>query len=172
MFHGSNQAVDISATEFTALGGTATYTGAAIGKYALNRGADQYASGGHWTADATLTANFEGAAVTDTGSISGMIDNFMAGGESMDWSVELNMAPIAAFDTDHDFGLSADAAGGATVWTIGGADAAGGGSWEGDFHNQVAPPDGNNVPGTVTGEFTATYGAVGHMTGAFGAHVE
>ena len=97
-----------------------------------------------------------------------MIDGFMAGGESMDWSVKLNSAPIAAFDTDHDFGLAADA----TVWTIGGAKGAAGGSWEGDFHNQVAPPDGNNVPGTVTGEFTASYGAVGHMTGAFGAHVE
>ena len=174
VFHGSNQAVDISAGTFTALGGTATYTGAAAGKYALNRGADQYASGGHWTADATLTANFEdptqtGAAIVNAaGSISGMIDNFMAGGESMDWSVKLNSASIAVFDTDHDFGLPADG----TEWTIGGAAAADAGMWEGDFHNQVAPPDGNNVPGTVTGEFTATYGAVGHMTGAFGAHVE
>ena len=86
----------------------------------------------------------------------------------MDWSVKLNSAPIAAFDTDHDFGLAAEG----TEWTIGGAAAADAGMWEGDFHNQVAPPDGNNVPGTVTGEFTAVYGAVGHMTGAFGAHVE
>ena len=172
VFHGSNQAVDISGATFTALGGTATYKGAAIGKYAMNRGADQYATGGHWTADATLTANFEDPDAADpvaaAGSISGMIDNFMAGGESMDWSVKLNSADIAVFDTDHDFGLAAAA----TVWTAGGAKAAAGGSWEGDFHNQVAPPDGNNVPGTVTGEFTATYGAVGHMTGAFGAHVE
>ncbi|MDE0371019.1 MAG: hypothetical protein OXI73_00520, partial [Rhodospirillales bacterium] len=169
VFHGGSaaEAVDITATEFTALGGTATYEGAAIGKYAMNRGADQYASGGHWTAEATLTANFEGAAVTDAGSISGMIDNFMADGEAMNWSVKLNMAPIADL-AGRDFGLAADG----TEWTIDGAAAADAGSWEGDFHNQVAPPDGNNVPGTVTGEFTATYGAVGHMIGAFGAHVE
>lgn len=174
MFHGSNDGVDISAGAFTNLGGSATYMGSTIGKYAMDRGADQYASGGRWTADATLTANFEGPAQTGTaiitaaGSISGMIDNFMADGESMDWSVKLNSAPIAAFDTNHDFGLATSS----TAWTIGGAKAAADGMWEGDVHDQVAPPDGNNVAGTVTGEFTATYGAVGHMTGAFGAHLE
>ena len=174
VFHGSNQAVDISSAPFTALGDGAIYKGPAVGKYAMNRGADQYASGGHWTANATLTANFEDPTQTGAdiiaaaGSISGMIDGFMAGGESMDWSVKLNSTPIAVFDTAHDFGVAAEG----TVWTIGGAAAAAGGSWEGDFHNQVAPPDGNNVPGTVTGEFSAVYGAVGHMVGAFGAHVE
>jgi len=171
VFHGSNHAVEAAnSTAFDALGGTATYRGSAIGKYALNRGADQYASGGHWTADATLTANFEGgstAGVAGPGTISGEIDNFMAGGEAMDWSVELESTNITIAD-GNDFSVATDG----TVWTIGGADAAAGGMWSGAFHNLVAPPDGNNVPGSVTGEFTATYGAVGHMTGAFGAHVQ
>lgn len=149
------------------------YKGPAAGKYAMNRGADQNATGGHWTADATLTANFEGSGgVGDPGSISGMIDNFMAGDESMDWSVKLNSSNISISNSAADFSTENTAAA-TTVWTVGGAKAAAAGSWSGDFYNQVAPADGgNDVPTTVVGEFISTYGSVGHMVGAFGAHVE
>ena len=44
-------------TNINALGGTATYSGSAAGKYAINPGLSP-ASGGHWTADATLTAEW------------------------------------------------------------------------------------------------------------------
>ncbi len=171
VFYGYTGGGAVTDTTFNALGGTATYTGAAAGKYAMNRGADQYATGGHWTADATLVANFEdptaadaAARVSAAGSITGTIDNFMAGGESMDWSVKLNSTAIE---------IAADAADftGDTVWTVGGADGAEGGSWEGAFYDQTTPEDGgNNVPSTVAGEFQAVYGSVGHMVGAFGAN--
>ena len=171
-FYGYTGTGTVDATTFNALGGSATYKGAAAGKYAMNRGADQYASGGHWTADATLTANFEADTVGAAGSISGMIDGFMAGGESKDWSVKLNSSDITIAAGAADFSTTATATA-TTVWTAGGAAAAAGGSWEGSFYNQTSTADGgNNVPATVAGEFTATYGAVGHMTGAFGANVE
>ena len=73
-------ATALDSTAFTALGGMAIYKGAAAGKYAINPGLST-ASGGHWTADATLTADF-GSEATE-GMISGMVENFMAGGETM-----------------------------------------------------------------------------------------
>ena len=172
VFYGYTGAGAVESTTFNALGGKATYKGAAAGKYAMNRGADQTATGGHWTADATLVANFEdpdqttaSARVSAAGSITGTIDNFMADGAAMNWSVKLNSADVT---------IAADAAdfsGSTTVWTVGGAKAAAGGAWEGAFYDQTAPADGgNNVPSTVAGEFSARYGDVGHMVGAFGAN--
>lgn len=171
VFYGYTGDGAVDGTRFNALGGTATYTGSAAGKYAMNRGADQNATGGHWTADATLVANFEDPTaataalqVAAAGSITGTIDNFMADGEAMDWSVKLNSSAIT---------IAADAADftGNTVWTVGGAKGAAGGSWSGAFYDQTAPADGgNDVPSTVAGEFQAVYGSVGHMVGGFGAN--
>ena len=152
--------------DISALGGTATYSGAAAGKYAINPGLSA-ASGGHWTADATLTADW--GSETEAGTISGTVDNFMAGGETMDWSVALGetvLSGTGAFSTTGDTtGPTAD---NAVVWTIGGVDGAEAGSWEGGLR---AAGD-NGVPGLATGMFSATHGTVGHMVGAFGAHVE
>ena len=149
---------------FDALGGTATYGGSAAGQYAINPGLSA-ASGGHWTADATLTADF--GAADAAGMISGTVNNFMAGGEMMNWSVALGETALTTETGAFDSGANATdeettaVAGDDVVWTIGGVDGAESGSWEGDLY---APGD-NNVPTVATGMFTATHGTVGHMIG-------
>ena len=149
-------------TDINALGGTATYKGAAAGKYAINPGLSS-ASGGHWTADATLTA--EWGAEDAAGMISGMVDGFMAGGESMDWSVKLGKTDLSGTGT---FDSSDDSPANGVVWTIGGVDGAQSGAWSGDL---LVAGD-NGVPTMGTGEFSATHGTVGHILGAFGVHLE
>ena len=153
-------------TSIDALGGMATYSGSAAGKYAINPGLST-ASGGHWTADATLTADFGDE--TAPGTMSGMIDNFMAGGETMDWSIALGatvLSTAGAADTAGD--TSADTGSNAVIWTIGGVAGAEAGTWESDLYAE----GDNGVPTVATGMFTATHGTVGHMIGAFGAKVE
>ena len=62
-------------TGVTAIAGSATYSGKAAGKFAINNplgGSDA----GHFTADASLTAKFGGTGA----GVTGMIDNFMANG--------------------------------------------------------------------------------------------
>ena len=186
VFHGVTDLAAAGDT-FPPLGGTATYKGPAAGKYAIDPVAPgTYASGGHWTADATLTANFEDPDAADdpvasNGSISGMIENFMADGESMDWSVSLGdtaLSATAIFNSGDNATAeeTTPVAGDDVVWTIADEAAPESGSWSGALYDQTAPPDGNNVPSTATGEFSATYSegghTIGHMIGAFGAHVE
>ena len=78
------------------LQGTATYEGAAAGKYTILDADADTAEGGHFTASAMLEANFDVALAADVGtnttgvSISGMIDNFMTGAVARPgWEVEL-----------------------------------------------------------------------------------
>ena len=156
----------LAASTFAALGGKATYKGAAVGKYAMNRGADQYATGGHWTADATLTADFGDE--TARGSISGMIDGFMAGGESMDWTVTLRKVILSAGAPGEFDSSAATAADDGPVWSIGGMAAAGAGSWKGILYSEGK----DGVPDAAVGTFSTAYGSVGHMAGAFGVHAE
>ena len=165
---GSTPAALAAPNDISALGGMATYMGAAAGKYAINPGLSS-ASGGHWTADATLTANFGSEAAP--GTISGMVDSFMAGGQMMDWSVALGETVLASggtFSTTTDTDTSGDTANNAVVWTIGGVDGAKAGSWEGGLRAE----GDNDVPTLATGMFSATHGTVGHMIGAFGAHLD
>ena len=167
VFHSITGETALTGTDFTALGGTATYKGAAAGKYAINPGLSA-ASGGHWTADATLTADF--GSESENGSISGMVDNFMAGGEMMDWSVALGKVTFATANdgTFTSAGDGATTAGDDVVWTVGGVDGAEAGSWSGALREA----GDNNVPTLATGQFSAAHGTVGHMVGAFGAHLE
>ena len=161
-----------TATTFTPLGGTATYSGSAAGKYALKPSLSA-ASGGHWTADATLTADF--GTETANGTISGMIENFMSGGEMMDWSVALGETIFTdgtgVFDTATDTGNPTSD--NAVVWTIGGVDGAEAGAWSGGLRGE----GDNSVPTVATGVFSVTHQAgtetvVGQMIGAFGAHLD
>ena len=77
--------------------GTATYTGGATGVYVHHvysegGGAIASSTAGHFSADASLTANFGGGdvAVNNQHRLTGTIDNFMlSGGEANDWSVAL-----------------------------------------------------------------------------------
>ncbi len=150
--------------DISALGGTATYTGAAAGKYAINPGLSS-ASGGHWTADATLTADFGNE--TAAGMISGMIDNFMSGDTAMDWSVKLGETALTGTGT-FDSATGDPATGDGAVWTIGGVDGAESGAWSGGLR---AAGD-NGVPTVGTGMFSAMHGTVGHIMGAFGVDLE
>ena len=66
---------------------SATYKGGAAGKWAMQSTTDDSASGGHFTANATLTANFDADNTPDSGdgndelgvSIGGTITDFMTG---------------------------------------------------------------------------------------------
>lgn len=169
VFHGvtdgSTPAALEAPTDINALGGTATYNGSAAGKYAIKPGLSS-ASGGHWTADATLTAKW--GAADAPGMISGTVDGFMAGGEAMDWSVALGEAPLVAAGTFTSAGDGVTTAGDDVVWTIGGVDGAEAGSWSGALYAE----GDNNVPTVASGMFTGTHGTVGHIMGAFGAHLD
>ena len=148
VFHGSNMT---AAAVATALTGTATYEGQAAGKVAIDPqlpGEDPM--GGSFTADAMLTANFE--AGDGSGMVSGMIDNIMVGDHETNWSVALGAANIAD-------GASVISEG-ATTWSIDDAGSSTSGAWSGSFWGAGT----DDVPGSVTGEFTATYnGEVGRM---------
>ena len=150
-YKGTGTAVDNIAT----LQGTATYMGGAAGKYALSSSTGGTNDAGHFTAMATLEADF-----TDN-MISGTIDNFM-GADNMprDWSVELKEATIA------DQGAISRSDENDTVWTIGETAAAASGEWKGQLHDKGK----DGVPMTAVGTFYADYGTAGKMVGAFGAN--
>ena len=148
--------------------GTATYMGGAAGKYALSSSTGGMNDAGHFTARATLEAEFG-----TTSKISGTIDQFMgADGEARNWSVELAESTITAstgvIAGDPDTGGNTDAQN--TVWTIGGVKAGmtaqDAGSWSGSLRNQGA----DGVPQVATGAFYAEFDREGKMVGAFGAN--
>ena len=170
-FHGVTEP-SASTEAITTLSGTATYSGAAAGKYAIDPIAPgTYASGGHWTADASLTADF-GTEATE-GTITGTIDGFMTDNGDEKWRVSLGETNLLAAGT---FDSAANDPATGVVWTIDGEAAPEAGAWSGALHGQTPPPDGNNVPSGVTGQFSAVYSEgghnIGHMVGAFGAHVD
>ncbi|MDE0387735.1 MAG: hypothetical protein OXI75_03450 [Rhodospirillales bacterium] len=142
-----------------ALNGAATYMGGAAGKYALASSTGGTNDAGHFTARATLEANFTNN--TEATAITGTIDDFIgADGMSRDgWSVKLNGSPIANAGT---FGDAEDG----TEWTIDGTAAADSGSWSGRFYDA----GDDLVPDVATGTFYSTYGTAGKMVGAFGAN--
>ncbi len=146
-----------AAVGLNALNGTATYTGGAAGKYALSSNTGGTNDAGHFTARATLEADFTNN--TDAAAITGTIDQFVgADGKSRpSWSVELNGSPIA------DTGGIGDSTDG-TVWTIDGNKAAADGNWTGSLRNN----GDDGVPKVGTGTFYSTYGTSGKMIGAFG----
>ena len=90
--------------------GKATYKGAAAGNYALASADDDTYEGGHFTARATLTVDFDAddtsSGFTDNEGIalSGMIDNFMTGATARpDWMVRLMVDRSAGTRGTADF---------------------------------------------------------------------
>ena len=160
------------------LTGGATYVGHAAGKFALdysqNKVLDGTSDGGHFTADATLMATFGSGA---TAGMIGTIDNFMANGESVPWSVALHRAGWAAdgaISAPADVTETADVdESNGTTWSIDGTSAPASGTWSGQMYDEMpgnAPDgDGSDVPTTVTGTFYSEFDSVGRMAGAFGA---
>ena len=147
------------------LNGTATYMGGAAGKYALSSSTGGTNDAGHFTARATLEADFTNNE-EDT-AISGTLDKFMGADDQPrdDWKVELNGSQIGDVG---EIGNASASAGVDTVWTIGGTAAAASGNWTGSLQNQP-PPTGDGVPQVATGTFYSEYGSAGKMVGGFGA---
>lgn len=145
----SDVGTEVSGAGFTALEGSAIYSGPAIGQYAIYQTLGTQSDHGSFTATARLTANF------DTDRLSGTVTGFS---NNPGWSLSLNETAMTA-------GTVTD---GNVSWTIDG-NPQDGGTWTGEFHSEVTPyvdtqPDG------IAGTFTAQYGTVGRITGAYGAH--
>ncbi len=152
------------------LTGSATYAGKAAGKFAMSNPLDGTGNGGHFTADAMLTANFGAIAGGSDNGVTGMIDNFRLndGSDDPGWSVELNKSSAWAAD-----GAITGPTSDATVWSIDGNKAPASGAWSGRMYDEMpgdAPDgDGSTVPTTVTGTFYSEFSTIGRMVGAFGA---
>ena len=173
-------ATGMSATTAVAgVTGTASYKGSALGVYVHNvldlAGEVASATGGSFTADATLTATFmqteddqatmgvnEGGQIApiDMNTISGTINNFeLAGGEQQNWSVELMRS--------EEYGVTVDG-----VADVAFAGKTKGGGAEGDYSGRFYGGTGDAgdvvAPGEVAGEFTANL-LNGNVAGGFGA---
>ena len=162
---------DITGANFDALTGSATFTGGAIGKYALAKVAGREAKIGTFTATANFSATFDG-----TPTISGRITDFKEGGSSLgaDWHVFLGSSASAAAT------LGATGATGTTTThgAINGDTATG--SWAATLHGSdnadMSLADGYtaakypmaDVAG-VAGWFNAAAGNNAAIAGAFGA---
>ena len=153
-----------------AITGSATYTGNAVGKFAMHNLAEGTGNSGHFTADAEINIKFgdisntdPASGVTDAG-VTGTIDNFRLndGSEDPNWSVTLNRSSAWAPDGEITGPVSD-----ATVWSINGNKAAASGSWSGTAYDET-PDDGSNLPTAVTGTFYSEFGSSHRMVGAFG----
>jgi hypothetical protein len=157
--------------------GTATYEGSATGVYTAGSSVD------YFQGDATLEADFGDDAAL--GTITGMIDSIVAGGNDMDDVILLNddgtpadgnMLAAGTFSGDARMG-TATTVDAVTTYTHNG-------SWSGQFYNGTADDDTTDdvneshvAPGSVAGTFGVT-GETGtgddavtrSYVGAFGAH--
>ncbi len=173
-FSGVAGTVAAPTVSYTTLAGSATYVGKAVGKFALSNPLDGTGNAGHFTADATLTAKFGANEAPTNGGVTGVIENFMANGASVPWSVKLNRA---AWGDTGSFAPADDAttttvdesvtAG--TVWSIDGNAAPASGIWSGQMYDEKAR-DGSDVPTTAIGTFQSEFSSIGRMVGAFGAN--
>ena len=165
----------LTSTVFNGLGGTATYNGGAVGKYALRSSTGGKNESGHFVATAILEADFGTAGASGTaGDISGTIDNFKIGdaGEDRDWSIALKESD---FDSSTANVVTAGESDDGTIWTMGSGDdvnaANASGGWQMNLRNNTNNGDGN-VPEVATGTFSSEFGSEGSMVGAFGANYE
>ena len=142
--------------------GTATYKGGAAGVYVHNvldsAGETMSATGGHFTADAELVANFGGTdvAISKQNTLTGTINNYeLSGDETQSWSVELE---------EGDFESTVNAG------TFSGTTKGGGneGDYSGTFYGVA---DADTQPGSVAGEFNAHF-TNGSVAGGFGATLQ
>ena len=136
------------------LTGTATYTGPAVGQYAIYQPLGTQTESGSFTARAELTADFGDA--SSEGTLSGRVTNFS---NASDWSVTLKSRTI-------DAGAVARADD-SVSWTIAG-NTEDGGMWDAQFFSDVEGFTG--YPEGVAGTFDAKFDDVGRLIGAFGAH--
>ena len=95
---GNNPYKAAQETNAQAIEGTATYQGAAFGRYAENDAGNKET--GRFTANAMLMADFGDE--TAMGTIHGDLTDFMANGQSEDWDVNFEQAMIEMGMTDAD----------------------------------------------------------------------
>ena len=161
---------DSSTAGGSTLTGSATYTGKAAGKFAMSNPLDGTGNGGHFTADAMLSAKFGSG--SDAG-MTGTINNFMLNDtESANWSVELKRGGWG--DTGAINAPAGDDANKGTVWSINDNAAPASGTWSGTMYDEMpgnAPTgDGSNIPTTVIGTFYSEFSTIGRMVGGFGVN--
>ena len=145
------------------LQGTGTYMGGAADKCALSSSSGGTNDAGHFTARATLEADFNDDMITGT------IDQFMgADGMSRNWSVELMEQGVNGTGTilGDDGNGTAGTDEKMTKWTIDGTAAAAAGQWSGTLYDN----GDDGVPMVATGTFNSEYSTSGRMVGAFGAN--
>ena len=158
------------------LTGSATYAGKAAGKFAMSNPLDGTGNGGHFTADAKLTAKFGSTDAPNNGGMTGTINNFRLNDGSADpgWSVALHRATwgdLGAISASTANTANTTAEG--TTWSINGNAATESGTWSGHMYDEMPgnPPagDGSNLPTTVIGTFYSEFSTIGRMVGGFGA---
>ncbi len=160
-----NAPVATGSYDITSLTGKASYEGGAAGKYAWRDRIEDTAHGGHFTAKATLTADFSTAEAL--GRISGSISDFRIGDDGTDpnWTVTLSAADLVS---------GGSAARSATTpnvtWAAGSGKADPAGSWQAQFSDSGASRN-DNLPTGVAGAFNTEFGEQGQMVGAFGANI-
>ena len=155
-FHGGNDSRDDDVDD---VNGTATYSGPAVGYYAIYQPLGTQSDHGEFSATATLTADFDSA----TETLEGRIDQFS--GHS-DWFLTLKRQDIAAGAVT----ASTDDNPQDVSWSIGGIPHDGG-KWGAAFYSNLdSDKRANTVPSGVAGNFEAEYSTVGRLIGAFGAH--
>lgn len=162
-FSGGSMAPVASST-FTDLRGTAKYEGSAAGRYVhktlLPNGDPNVARNGQFTADVSLTADFEGPdiAMSSEDMLRGTIDSFMDGTTELPFEVELKATSFATLEQEE----TGD----------GGATGTGTGAWRASFYEaatQAAPRvEAEEYPNSVAGVFNDHF-VNGHVIGGFGA---
>ena len=151
------------ALDVTALTGTATYEGGAAGKYSWRDRVADTAHGGHFTAKASLTADF--GAADATGTVNGTISDFRTGddGTMQNWTVTLS---AAALDSGGAVARGTDN----VTWAVGSSEADAAGSWEAQVSNSGTPRN-DDLPTGIAGAFNSEFNEQGRMIGAFGANI-
>ncbi len=157
---------DAPITNVGTVGGTATYTGQAAGKYSIY---DSGPKGGHFTAAVELKADFGSTDAATNGTISGKVENFSGDATGMDtWMVALPELNLAAAGTFAAANTNAVTDAERPVWSIdgraGAIDEQTDAVWSGSLH---AADDGG-VPQVGVGTFRAEHDDIGNMQGAFG----
>ncbi len=177
----SGTSTPLTAAAGSAITGSATYAGPAVGKFAMNNPIDGTGMGGHFTANAELKATFGPDTVEGSG-MTGTIDSFRLndGSEDPGWSVSLHRAAwgaTGAITPPADDSGTADvneALG--TTWSINDNSSGSSGTWSGQMYDEMPgnadadpPGDGSNIPTTAIGTFYSEFSSIGRMVGAFGA---
>ncbi len=154
-----------NASAIQRLQGKATYKGKAAGLYAIhNRRNPAEDDSGHFTADASLSADFGDG--TANGKLSGSIENFRLkdGSEDPGWKVTLKETSTYS-DSDSEWTDSM------TQWDIGDAEGDASGTWEARMYG---PGSGSSTttPDFVAGSFHSEFESTHEMRGAFGTELE